>query len=609
MRLAGLLLGAVLLASPLTASFAQETATPQPSIALHGAPKYPADFPHFNYVNPDAPKGGTLRLFSLGSFDSLNPFIVKGLPASDFSDLVYESLMQNSSDEPFSMYGVLAESISVPEDRSWAEFKIRKEAKWADGKPVTADDVVWSFETLTTKGAPQYKIYWADVEKAVAIDEKTVRFTFKVKENAELPLIIAQISVLPKHFWTSEGRNFEKTSLDVPLGSGPYKVGKITAGSSLEIVYDENWWGKDLPINKGRYNFSRIVWDYYRDENVAHEAFVGGAFDAKAENVAKIWQTGYNVPALKDGTLKQELIDNAVPAGMQAFVYNTRRPIFADKTVRQALANALDFEWSNKQFAYGDYIRNNSYFENSELAASGLPSPEELKILEPLRGKIPDEVFTTEYNPPRTDGTGNMRENTRAAIKLLESAGYNKLDEDGIRYKETESGKQRLEFEIMYYSPVFERWVLPFIQNLKRVGAKANFRIVDVAQFQNRLNVFDYDMTILTVPQSESPGNEQREYWGSEKADTPGSRNYMGVKDPVIDELVTGIIHAKSREDLVTRTRALDRVLLWNHYVIPMWHYPKWRLAYWTNKVKRPDTLSGKSPLIATTWWAVEGAQ
>jgi microcin C transport system substrate-binding protein len=290
---------------------------------------------------------------------------------------------------------------------------------------------------------------------------------------------------------------------------------------------------------------------------------------------------------------------------MQGFAFNIRRPVFQDNIVREALAYAFDFEWSNKQFAYGDYIRTNSHFENSDLASSGLPSAEELKILEPLRGKIPDRVFTTEYNPPKTDGSGDLRANLRTAIKLLEDAGYTKLDDKGIRFKTLDGKTQKLEFEILYHGPVFERWVMPFIQNLKRMGVKATFRIVDPAQYQNRLNDFDFDMTILTIGQSESPGNEQREFWGSDKADIPGSRNYMGVKAPVIDDLVTQIIHATSREDLVTKTRALDRILLWNHYVIPMWHYPKWRIAYW-DKLQRPEKLSGISPLITYTWWSTQ---
>ena len=605
MRFALLLLFAFTLSLPARA----EDPKPQHAIALHGSPKYPADFKHLDYVNPDAPKGGTLRNAEIGTFDSLNPFIVKGAAVAGMdylrSGLIYESLMQNTMDEPFSLYGILAESITVAPDRSWVEFKLRPEAKWADGKPITAEDVVWTFETLTTKGQPFFKAYWGDVEKVVASDERTARFTFKVKGNAELPLIVAEMPVLPKHFWMDGKHDFEKTSLDAPLGSGPYKVGKVSPGSSIEYVRNDNWWGKDLPYFKGMYNFDRIIWDYYRDENVMHEAFLAGNFDAKIENTAKLWHTGYDVPAAKDGKLKMEVIENDRPAGMQAFTYNIRRPLFKDTKVREALAYAFDFEWSNKQFAYGEYTRTNSHFENSDLASSGLPSAEELKILEPYRGKIPEQVFTAEYNPPKTDGTGKMRENMRAGIKLLEEAGYTKLDKDGIRYIDTEKGPQRLEFEILYYSPMFERWVLPYIQNLERMGAKAKFRVVDSAQYQNRMNEFDFDMTILTIGQSESPGNEQREFWGSDKADIPGSRNYIGIKDPVIDELVTQIIHATSREDLVTKTRALDRILLWNHYVIPMWHYPKWRIAYW-DKLQRPENLSGISPLITFSWWSKE---
>ena len=573
--------------------------TPQHGIAMHGAVKYPADFEHLDFVNPDAPKGGTLEQHVVGSFDSLNPFIVKGSPAAGMSfmrsGLVYESLMQNAWDEPFSLYGIIAESIELPEDRSWVAFNLRPEAKWHDGKPITAEDVKWTFDTLLEHGTPFFKAYWGDVKEVTVESERRVKFDFSVAGNAELPLIIAEMSVLPKHFW--EGKDFSQSSLEKPLGSGPYKVGKVDTGRSIEYVRAENWWGKDLPFWKGQYNFDRLVYDYYRDPNIALEAFFAGEYDVREENTAKLWDSAYNAPPVLDGRIIKEEIENGRPAGMQAFIMNIRRPVFSDIEVRKALAYAFDFEWSNKQFASGSYTRTDSYFENSDLASGGLPEGQELEILEKYRGQIPDEVFTETYLPPKTDGSGNPRANLRKAAQMLDAAGWT-LGEDGIR---TKNG-QRLSFEIIDTNPVFERWVLPFTQNLKRLGVEANFRIVDPAQYQNRIVEYDFDMTVGSFGQSSSPGNEQRDFWGSEKADIPGTRNYIGIKDTVVDEMIEGIIQAESRENLVAKTRAMDRVLLAGHYVIPMWHYPKWRIAYW-NKLERPENLSPISPLIANTWW------
>lgn len=596
--------GALALAlSPATAQdeTAEQSAgvTPQHGIAMHGAVKYPADFEHLDFVNPDAPKGGTLEQHVVGSFDSLNPFIVKGSPAAGMSfmrsGLVYESLMQNAWDEPFSLYGIIAESIELPEDRSWVAFTLRPEAKWHDGKPITAEDVKWTFDTLLEHGTPFFKAYWGDVKEVTVESERRVKFDFSVAGNAELPLIIAEMSVLPKHFW--EGKDFSQSSLEKPLGSGPYKVGKVDTGRSIEYVRAENWWGKDLPFWKGQYNFDRLVYDYYRDPNIALEAFFAGEYDVREENTAKLWDSAYNAPPVLDGRIVKEEIENGRPAGMQAFIMNIRRPVFSDIEVRKALSYAFDFEWSNKQFASGSYTRTDSYFENSDLASGGLPEGQELEILEKYRGQIPDEVFTETYLPPKTDGSGNPRANLRKAAQMLDAAGWT-LGEDGIR---TKNG-QRLSFEIIDTNPVFERWVLPFTQNLKRLGVEANFRIVDPAQYQNRIVEYDFDMTVGSFGQSSSPGNEQRDFWGSEKADIPGTRNYIGIKDTVVDEMIEGIIQAESRENLVAKTRAMDRVLLAGHYVIPMWHYPKWRIAYW-NKLERPENLSPISPLIANTWW------
>lgn len=579
--------------------------TRQHAAALHGSPKYPKDFTHLDYVNPNAPKGGILRSAAIGSFDSLNPFIVKGQPAAGIrgnfmrSGLVYTSLMMNAWDEPFSLYGIIAKNITIAPDKSWVKFELRDEAKWNDGTPITADDVVWTFKNLIKKGQPFFKAYWNDVKSVIPNNSKSVTFKFSVKGNAELPLIIAEMVVLPKHYWTSKGRDLSKTSLEPPLGSGPYVIGKVDAGRSIEYVRNKNWWAKDLPFFKGQYNFDKIVYEYYMDENIAHEAFLSGNYDFKEENSAKIWNESYTPNKDNAQRLVRETLENKRPAGMQAFIFNIRRPVFQDKLVREAISYGLDFEWSNKQFAYGDYTRTDSYFENSELASFGLPSEAELKLLNPIKDKIPEEVFTKEFKPPVTDGSGKMRNNLREAVKLLEQAGYTNINSKGARIN---AAGQALEFEILGVSPLFERWVAPFIINLERIGVVINFRIVDSAQYQNRIESFDYDMIIGTFGQSNSPGNEQREFWGSDRAEMQGSRNLIGIKDPVIDDLVTKLIHAESREDLVTKTRALDRILLWNHYVIPMWHYPKWRLAYWDH-IKRPSKLSDIDPLIANTWW------
>ena len=583
----------------LTPAFAQ---SPRHAIALHGEPKYGVDFEHLEYANPDAPKGGELTMGVIGTFDSLNPFIVKGTPAAGLnfmrSGFVYQSLMQNAWDEPFTLYGILAESIEMAEDRSRVTFNLRPEAKWADGEPVTAEDVVWTFETLKEKGQPFFKAYYGDVASVAAGNERRVSFEFAVAGNKELPLIIAEIAILPKHFW--ESKEFDQTSLDAPLGSGPYTVASVEGGRSITYERDPNWWGKDLPFFQGFYNFDRVTYDYYRDANVALEGFLAGEFDIRAENTAKLWANAYDVPAVDEGRLIKDEIENARPSGMQGFVFNTRRPVFADVAVRKALNYAFDFEWSNKQFAFGVYKRTDSYFENSELASNGLPEGEELALLEPFRGQISDTVFTEAFSNPVTDGSGNNRRNLRAAMQILDEAGW-VLGADGVRVKDG----VRLEFEILDNNPQFERWVLPFIQNLERIGAKASFRVVDSAQYQNRMTAFDYDMTISVFGQSNSPGNEQRDYWSSAKADVEGSRNVIGVSDPAVDALIEQLIVADSREDLVTHVRALDRVLLHGHYVIPMWHYNIWRIARWEH-IQRPEVLSGITPLIEETWWASE---
>lgn len=569
-------------------------AEPRHGIAMHGELRYDRGFTHFDYVNPYAPKGGELKLADEGTFDSLNPFIVKG-QAAEGSPLPFDTLMVQSADEAFSAYGLIAESVETPPDRSWVTFTLRKEARWHDGKPITPEDVIFSLETLRAKGAPSYRFYYQSVAKAEKVGERGVKFTFKPGDNRELPLILGELAVLPKHYW--EGRDFAATTLEPPLGSGPYRIASFEPGRFIVYERVKDYWAKDLGIRKGEYNFDRIRYDYYRDSTVALEALKAGEYDFRAENEAKKWATGYNDwAALADGRAKKERVDHAMPSGMQAFAPNLRRPLFQDVRVRRALALAFDFEWTNQQLFYGQYTRTNSYFSNSELAATGLPSGPELKVLEPLRGKIPAEVFTQPYRVPATDGSGNIRPNLRRAMALLEEAGWHV--ENGLLVKDG----QPFRFEILLSSATFERVTLPFARNLKRLGIEAAIRTVDPTQYVNRLRAFDFDMIVASWGQSLSPGNEQAMYWTSEAADQSGSRNFIGIKNPAVDKLVALVISAKDRETLVARTQALDRVLLWNDYVIPQWHIGYARIAYW-DKFGQPDIVPIKGYQLFS-WWS-----
>jgi microcin C transport system substrate-binding protein len=565
-------------------------------IAMHGDLRYGSGFTHFNYVNPQAPRGGDARQAAIGTFDSFNPFILKGNAAANVA-LIYDTLMQTAADEPFSEYGLLAETIETPTDRSWAAFTLRAGARWHDGKPVTADDVIWSFESLRDKGLPFFRAYYANVARVEKSGERTVKFVFKPGENRELPLILGQFPVMPKHWWAS--RDFDKSSLEVPLGSGPYRIEAFEAGRYVTYARVADYWGKDLPVNVGRYNFDRVRIDYYRDDTVALEAFKAGEYDFRPEMSAKAWATAYDFPAVTTGAVLKEEIPHNRSAGMQGFAYNARRPIFHDRRVRQALAFAFDFEWSNRTLFYGQYTRTRSYFDNSELAAQGLPSAAELTVLNPYRDRVPPEVFTNVYDPPATDGSGNIRENLRAAAKLLEEAGW-VVDPKTRRLTHQASGTP-MEFEILLNTPLFERIALPFVKNLERLGIKATVRTVDTAQYQRRSDDFDFDMVVNNWPQSLSPGNEQRDFWTSAYADHPGSRNLVGIKDPVVDALVEAVIAAPDRASLVTRVRALDRVLQWGYWVVPQWHIPYDRVAYW-NKFGRP-AVSPAQGFEFFSWW------
>ena len=563
--------------------------------ATHGDLKYPADAKNLEYVNPDALKGGLVRLAGRGTFDSLNPFILKGTPAGAVGQ-IYESLMFSTNDEAATSYGLVAETIEYPKDRSWAVFTLRSQARWHDGQPITADDVVFSFDILKSKGAPQYAAYWQDVAKAEKVDERVVKFTFRGGENNELPQIIGQLTVLPKHWWAT--RDFEKTSLEIPLGSGAYKVDSFEPGRFITVKRVEDAWAKDLWMNRGRNNFEAIRYDYYRDETVAFEAFKAGEVDYREEYTSRNWAVAYDIPAVKSGAIQRATLKHESTLPMQCLGFNLRRDLFKDRRVREAFVHLVDFEWFNKTLSYGLLTRINSYFFNSELAATGLPSKEELEVLEPLRGQIPDEVFTQEFKLPVTDGSGNNREGARRAIALLKEAGW-EIKDGKMTSKAT---GQPFSFELLLGEPRMERFALPFKQWAEKVGIDVRVRTVDPAQYQKRMDDFDFDMTIELFSQSLSPGNEQREFWGSEAARTKGSRNTGGISDPAVDKLIELVISAPDRKSLIMRTRALDRVLLWHHYVVPQYYSTEFWIAYW-NKFGRPEKLAKYQPRGLSPWW------
>ena len=584
----------LLLAAPALA--AAEDVAPVQGIAIYGEPKYKPGFAHFDYVNPDAPKGGELRQATIGAFDSLNPFIINGNAAGE-AGLPFETLLTQSADEPFTEYGLIAESVEVPADRTWEIFNLRPEARFHDKSPITADDVVFSFDILKDKGAPNYRFYYQAVTKAEKLDDHRVKFTFAPGVNRELPLILGQLPVLSKAYYATH--KFEETTLDPPLGSGPYRI--VSADAPRSIVFERvpDYWGAKLPVNVGLNNFDRLRFDYYRDADVAIVALKAGAYDLRDENVSKNWATSYqpeDVPAVKDGLLKKQKFPNKRPTGMQGFAYNLRRPLFQNDKLRAALAYAFDFEWTDAHLFYGEYERATSYFANSDLASSGLPSPAELKLLEPLKADIPPEVFKATYAPPKTDGSGNIRDNLRAAFALLKDAGWSVKDGKLI----DASGKQ-LAFEILLDQPNWERIVLPFVENLKRLGVDAKVRTVDSAQYKYRIDHFDYDIIVGLWGESESPGNEQREFWGSESADQPGSRNVVGIKNKAVDSLIQSLVSSPDRESLVAATRALDRVLLWNHYVIPNWYLGSDRIVWW-DKFGMPEVIPDQGVQIMS-WW------
>lgn len=571
---------------------AAQLAPATPSIALGYTPKYPAGFAHFDYANPDAPKRGTLTLSAMGNFDSLNPFLLKGIAAAGISDLVFETLMEQSLDEPFSQYGLLAEDVEVARDGLSVTYRLNPKAKFSDGSPVTAVDVKFSFDTLKSKLAhPQYRFYWVDIKQAVVVDARTVRFEF-AKVNPELHLLTGNMPIF-SHKWGG-GKPFDKIVTAPPLGSGPYRVGEYQLGKKISFKRNPDYWAKDLNTRRGMFNYERVTFVYYKDETVQLEAFKAGEFDFVAVYNSKQWARDYKGPKFEQGLIRKAELKHSNNAGMQGFVFNIRRDIFKDKRVRKAISLALDFEWSNKNLFYNQYQRCNSYFSNSELASSGIPQGDELKLLEPFRSRLPPEVFTQAWRPPSTNPPGSLRANLREAKQLLAEAGWTYRD-GALRNAKGEP----FEFEILLAQKAFERISGPFARNLAKLGIVAHYRTVDVALHQRRSDTFDFDMMVQSIGQSHSPGNEQMNMWHSSAARSEGSNNVIGVQDPVVDALVEKVVYAPDRKALVTATRALDRVLLHGEYLVPHWFVPNHRVAYW-DKFGFPEKL----PLYysATEW-------
>ena len=584
--LLAILLASTLLSAPALAEFRH-------GLSAFGDLKYPADFKHFDYVNPDAPKGG--RLSTIGTegrttFDSFNGFLLKGDAAQGLESL-FDTLMTRAGDEPDAVYGLVASAAEIAPDCKSVTFQLRPEAKFADGSPLTADDVVFSFDTLKAKGHPRFGIALRDVDKAEAPDAHTVRYTFKGDLTRDLPLVIAELPILSKAYYAAHP--FDQTSLEPPLGSGPYAIGDFKAGTYVIFKRRPDYWARDLPVSVGRFNFDELRYDYFRDRRIELENLFSGNVGLREEFTSLDWATAYeNVPAIKDGRIQRATLPDERPSGTQGFFLNTRREQFKDIRVREAMDLAFDFEWSNKNLFYSLYKRTQSYFENSPMKATGAPSPEELKLLEPFRDKLPPEVFGEPYVPPVTDGSGRNRDNLKKAKELLTAAGY-----DGA-----EAGGKTLKVEILIFEDGFERIIGPYINNLKKIGVDATIRLVDSSQYERRMKSFDFDVAIERYVLRLTPGVELKTYWGSEAAKMEGSFNLAGIKDPVLDALTDRAIEAKSRAELIAACRALDRVLRAGHYWVPQWYKAAHNIAFW-NRYSWPDVKAKYDEGIIDTWW------
>ncbi len=575
------------------------------STSLIGDSRYKDGFTHYDHANPDAPKGGTFNGMANGTFDSFNPFIVKGTTAAGINyqgGLLWDLMMSKAIDEPSASHPLIAEAFTYPDDYSSATYRLDKRARWHDGKPITPQDVKWSMETLK-EHSPQYNRYFADITEIRIDGDHEITFIFSQKNNRELPLIIGDLPVLPKHWWEGvndkgEKRDFTKTTLEPPLGSGPYRIGSFNAGSDITYERVTDYWAKDTPTRKGRYNFDKRRYTYFKDSNAIWEAFKKGGFgDIRVENRAEFWARRYNFPSFEAGdVLKTEFITTSGYA-MQGWILNTRRPQFSDRRVRKALTWAMNFEQMNKNLFFDQYTRVESYFGGTELQATGLPAGRELEILTEYKGRIPEELFTEEFSLPVYETRRDERKYLKVAFDLLQQAGWK-----SVGGKLVDAKGNQFKLEILGYSPASEKVNAPWLKSLNRLGIDATFRVVDTSQYIARINEFDYDVVSVPTRQSQSPGNEQREYWSSTAADQSGSRNYMGVKDPVIDELVERLIYAKDRAELVAITNALDRILLFNYFSVPQWYLSKDRVAYW-NKFGIPPTQPSYAGIDAESWW------
>lgn len=570
-------------------------------LSLLGTPKYSDGFKHFDYVNPNAPKGGLVRFGQTGTYDSFNFVIPRGTPAAGIT-LLYDTLMAPAMDEVATEYGLLADAVKYPADYSSATYRLRAEAKWHDGKPVTPEDVVWTFEQLK-KLSPNQAFYYRHVVKAEKTGAREVTFTFDAPGNRELPQIVGQISVLPKHWWTGKDANGKQRdiasgTLEPPLGDGAYKIKSFVPGRTIAYERVPDYWGKNVPVNAGRDNFDEIRYEYYRDDTVELEAFKADEYDFRQENSAKNWATAYDFPAKREGRVILETFPERARGVMQGFVFNLRRKKFQDPRLRLAFNYALDFEEMNQTLFYGQYKRINSYFAGTELASSGLPKGKELAILETVRDQVPPEVFTKPYEEPKGGSEQARRSNLRTALRLLKEAGYAIKNGKMTNVKTGEP----LTVDILLNSPAMQRVVLFYKPGLERLGIGVTSRVVDSSQYINRIRNRDYDMIVSGWGQSLSPGNEQRDFFGSDAADREGSRNYAGIKNPAVDKLIERVIYAKNRDDLIAATHALDRVLLWNQYVVPMWTINYSRTARW-NRFARPSTLPKYSYGFPAIWW------
>ena len=573
------------------------------AISLAGQPKHGPEFANFDWVNPAAPKGGSARVRGIGTFDSLNRFAAKGLPPLGI-EMIYDRLLTASLDEPLTEYGLLAAWVSYPADFSSATFGLRPEARFNDGNAVTPEDVIFTLDAIK-RASPRHALYYQNVVRAEKTGPHEVKFTFDVKGNRELPQIVGSIPVLPRHYWmandeTGQPRDLARGTLEIPVGSGPYKIKSVSAGRSIVYERVKNWWGSNLAVSKGQWNFDEISIIFYRDRTPAFEGFKTGETDFWPENSAKGWATGYDIEPVRGGLLKRHEIPKLDIAAMQGFVFNTRRKQFADWRVRRAFNLAFNFEQSNKNMFFDQYARVGSYFQNSELAATGLPEGRELEILDKLREQVPPAVFTREWKNPVNATPDDFRRNMAAAAALLAEAGW--VVKNGVLCN---AAGEKLTAEFLLVQPDFERLVLAYKNELERLGMKIEIRTVDSAQYHRRTDAFDFDIVVGSFPQSLSPGNEQREFWSSAAADKPGTQNIIGIKDPAIDSLIETMIFAGDRAELVAASRALDRVLLWHHYIVPQFYAPRDRVAYW-DRFGHPERLPSRtSPLGAflPIWW------